>query len=86
MKSFNNFLLEKSQSVLETLGKYDKPNTFVSFTNDLKSKGEEHSQKKLGINPTNNYNTPTGIYSYPIKEMLPTFATETMFATGRPIV
>ena len=34
----------------------EEPNQFVSFT----------SIKKLGINPQNAYNTPTGIYCYPL--------------------
>ena len=36
----------------------DDPNVYISFT----------TIDKLGINPNSKFNTPNGIYTYPIKE------------------
>lgn len=49
-----------TQSGYERLKKYkDDPNIFISY----------RSINKLGINPKSEFNTPNGIYAYPIKEI-----------------
>jgi 8-oxo-dGTP diphosphatase len=48
------------KSVLDQLEKYkDDPSYFVSFTNI----------EKIGINPVNKFSTPTGVYSYNLKDL-----------------
>lgn len=68
MITFKEFLIEKRKNPLtntkvsayEQLKKYkDDPSIYLSYT----------SLKKLGINPKSNWNTPMGIYTYPIKEI-----------------
>ncbi len=55
-------------SNVEELSKYKHdPMMFVSFTNN--KFGEKSTGVKLGINPLTRYDTPVGIYSYPIKAM-----------------
>ncbi len=50
---------QPTRSVVETFLKYkDRPDVFISFT-DL---------PKIGMNPMTNYNTPAGIYCYPVSE------------------
>jgi hypothetical protein len=47
-------------SIIEFLKPYkDKPMYFIHFTD----------MEKLGINPKYGYNTPSGIYAYPLREM-----------------
>lgn len=47
-------------SIVDILHQYkDDPNTYVSFT----------SLNKLGINPHSTYDTPLGIYSYPVQAL-----------------
>jgi hypothetical protein len=46
---------------IDTFSMYaNKPNMFVTFT----------QLPKVGINPQSNYNTPIGVYSYPLKYVL----------------
>lgn len=53
--------LNKKLSIYEELKDYlDDPNIFLSFT----------WVDKIGINPSSKYNTPNGIYCYPLKEGL----------------
>ena len=52
-------------SVMEELKKYSKPITelpthYIQFSN----------VNKLGINPSSHYNTPLGIYSYPVNDVI----------------
>ena len=54
-----NPTLNPRLSAYEQLKKYkDDPNIFISFTNI----------EKIGINPFSTYDTPLGIYFYPLKE------------------
>ena len=59
-------------STLETLEKYaGRDDVFVSFTSDVGEMSHGHGGKntsgsKLGINPKSSYNTPIGIYTYPV--------------------
>ena len=53
-------LLERFEDRMETLSQWwNDPTIYVSFT----------ELEKLGINPQSHYNTPLGIYAYPLKEM-----------------
>ncbi len=63
------------EPILEALAKYEGDNDiFLSFTsaftfnNDSKSevKSGKERQHKIGINPRSSFNTPLGIYCYPI--------------------
>lgn len=62
-------------TALEELEKYrGRDDVFVSFT-DYVTLGRGRPSRaptspKLGINPTNRYSTPTGIYTYPISYVL----------------
>ena len=65
-------------STLEALEKYaGRDDVFVSFTSDVgkrpmgTARGDKNtSGSKLGINPKSKYNTPIGIYTYPIDHVL----------------
>lgn len=64
-------------TALKELGKYaGRPDIFVSFTDDVTRGKGQHAKSvnrpvpKLGINPINHYNTPLGIYTYPIDYVL----------------
>ena len=65
-------------STLEALAKYaGRDDVFVSFTSDVGkrpmgvARGDKNtSGSKLGINPKSKYNTPIGIYTYPIDHVL----------------
>ena len=65
-------------STLEALEKYaGRDDVFVSFTSDVGEMshdgfrgGKNISGSKLGINPKSEYNTPIGIYTYPIDYVL----------------
>jgi hypothetical protein len=51
----------KSLSAWDLVDKYkDDPDVFISFT----------ELNKIGINPQSRYNTPLGIYTYPLKEFV----------------
>ena len=55
-----SFISEAIEDVIDTLYPYrDRDDIFVSFSNI----------PKLGINPKTSYNTPAGIYTYPIKDI-----------------
>ena len=77
MISFLQYLLEERAKVVQRQSAYDilkeykdDPNIYISFT-DI---------DKLGINPQSGYNTPLGIYTYPLKEIWKSFnhSTETI--------
>ena len=68
MKSYKLFLSEKRSnpdknpklSAYDYLEQYkDDPDVYISFT-DI---------SKIGINPRSDFNTPNGIYTYPLREM-----------------
>lgn len=68
IKKFKEYLEEARKnpdknrkiSAYEALKKYkDDPNIYISFT----------ELKKIGIKPITEYNTPNGIYTYPLKEI-----------------
>lgn len=68
MKSFSNYLAEKRKnpdqnpkiSAYDALKPYkDNPNIYITFT----------GVDKVGINPHSGFNTPNGIYTYPLKEI-----------------
>ncbi len=68
MKSFKSYLIEKRKnpdqnpkiSAYEALKPYkDNPKIYITFT----------GIDKVGINPHSNFNTPNGIYTYPLKEI-----------------
>ena len=56
----------------------DDPDIYISFT----------EQPKIGINPMTKFNTPAGIYTYPIKEMWEQFNDSNFntFADNRPYI
>ena len=76
-KSYNNIMdsliSERYIPVLDVLEKYkDDDNAFLSFTADVIPSSERFSRvnkkgTKIGINPKSTYNTPIGVYCYPIK-------------------
>lgn len=68
-------LTERCVPPLEVLDKYkDDDNAFISFTQDVEPRGQKDSHTsihkkstKIGINPWSEYDTPIGVYFYPIK-------------------
>jgi len=63
---FYDIFLEKRRTeksyVIDRLEKYkNDPYVFITFTSDFRG------HAKFGINPQSHYNTPIGIYSYPLK-------------------
>lgn len=75
MKSFKTFITEKRShpelnphlSLMDNLEKYkDDPNMFITYTAHLSSKFA--AGEKVGINPKSTFNTPIGVYTYPLKE------------------
>lgn len=53
-------ILERLEDRMEKLGQWwNDPTIYVSFT----------ALEKIGINPQSEYNTPLGVYAYPLKEM-----------------
>lgn len=66
------------QSVLDQLEKYkDDPSYFVSFTNI----------EKIGVNPINKFSTPTGVYSYNLKDLWNDWVNgDDFFGKDRPYV
>jgi len=66
-------------SLYDALEKYkDDPDIYISYTMDVGrgitsktsvAKGRNTSGFKIGINPKSKYNTPNGIYTYPLPEM-----------------
>ena len=77
VKSYNNIMdsliSERYIPVLDVLEKYkDDDNAFLSFTADVTPSSERYSNvdkkgTKIGINPRSKYDTPIGVYCYPIK-------------------
>ena len=88
MITFTQFLLEarknpkqnKKVSTLDQLKeikeKYGTDNIFVTFT----------QIPKLGANPQSEYDTPLGIYSYPLEYVLDNNITEVPFAGEQPYI
>lgn len=71
-----SFLAEALEDIADVLQSYkDDPMVFVSFS----------SLPKLGINPRTDYNTPAGIYTYPIKDIWHQIEDDTIpYASERP--
>lgn len=78
MISFELFY-EKCQAPVEVLDKYkDDPNVFISFTNIIEPRGGKEgtsktkitnkSTNRIGLNPLTSYDTPAGVYTYPLKD------------------
>jgi hypothetical protein len=69
---------ERIEDVVKTLSKYkDDDDVFISF----------RSIPKLGINPSSHYDTPIGIYAYPLKRMWTSFERDAMpFAGDMPYI
>jgi hypothetical protein len=69
----NSLVSERYTPVLDVLEKYkDDDNAFLSFTGDVIPTSERRSDidkksSKIGINPRSPYDTPIGVYCYPIK-------------------
>lgn len=72
----NVVLLERCIPPMDILSKYkDDDNAFLSFTDQVEPRGQKHgegttafkSTTKIGINPWSSYDTPIGVYFYPIK-------------------
>ena len=80
VKTFQQYLNEKRRNpelnpkigILDALEPYkNDPNIYISFVSDVgstSSLGKNVSGSKIGINPKSDYNTPNGIYTYPLKE------------------
>lgn len=61
---------------MEIFEKYkDDPNIFVSFTDDFRDQLKHRPGVKIGINPRTTYDTPIGIYTYPLKASWETYFT-----------
>lgn len=98
MKQYNkNILLEKCQTPMEILEKYkDDDNTFVTFRGRVIATNETPRRirdirvwetEKIGINPFYIYDTPIGVYFYPIKSYWPIIEANQMpFAGNRPLM
>jgi hypothetical protein len=73
LNDHTDLFLERCIPPLEVITKYkDDDNAFISFTGMVKPNSDRVSQvkkhtTKLGINPKSPWDTPIGIYSYPIK-------------------
>ena len=70
----------------------DDPDIYISFVEDVGVPDGAVSGFKIGINPKSRYNTPTGIYTYPLKQAFAEYANERTrildvpFAGSRPMV
>ena len=82
-------------SLVQALEPYkDKPDYFISFTDGFRSKAKMDYEDikspplpKLGINPKTKYDTPAGIYAYPLKEMWKAIKDDSIpFASDRPFI
>jgi hypothetical protein len=85
MKTFRNFLDEARRNpISKKTGKelnpkiplYDKleplandSDVYITYVADVGSMSKSAEGFKIGINPNSEYNTPNGIYSYPLKEI-----------------
>ena len=52
----------------------DDPDIYISFVEDVGVPDGAVSGFKIGINPKSRYNTPTGIYTYPLKQAFAEYA------------
>lgn len=69
--------LGEGASSTQVVAKYkDEPNVFMSFT----------QIDKLGINPQSQYDTPIGIYTYPVKAFFETYVPHLFRKDGEPSV
>ncbi len=75
---FEATLMERHDHVVTALAKYEgDPDIYISFT----------EIPKLGINPDYEYDTPVGIYAYPLREVWTSLVNDTLpFASDRPYV
>jgi hypothetical protein len=82
MKTFKQYISEARRnpeqnpkiSVVQALAKYkDDPDIYISFT----------YVDKVGINPRSTFNTPLGIYTYPLKEMWKDIVNDTIPYAGK---
>lgn len=93
---FETILVERHIDIIKALMPYQNDdNVFISFTDDVgeashrtagsrKTIGRNVSGAKLGINPKSPYDTPVGIYSYPLKLIWPRMIKNTIpFASDR---
>lgn len=71
--------MNKKISLLDALEKYKGKDFYVSFTGNLGAidsvpfpRGSNAGGNKIGINPQSSYDTPMGIYSYPVDYVLRT--------------
>ena len=85
MKSFRNFLDEARRNPISKktgnrlnpkIPLYDKleplsndSDVYITYVADVGSLSGSAEGFKVGINPQSEYNTPNGIYSYPLKEI-----------------
>lgn len=68
-----DYITEALEDIVDALAPYkDQELVFVSFSD----------VPKLGINPKTGYNTPAGIYSYPLKQMWPSIQANTIPYAG----
>jgi hypothetical protein len=55
-------------SAYEAISKYkDDDDVYISFVADVGTMSKSAEGFKIGINPKSNFNTPNGIYSYPVR-------------------
>lgn len=72
--------------VTDIFKKYkDDPDIYISYINEYKGAA------KIGINPTSHFNTPLGVYTYPLKEInylhnLEVYQDDVPFAGDRPYI
>ena len=70
----------------------DDPDIYISFVEDVGLTKSAVSGFKIGINPKSRYNTPTGIYTYPLKQAFAEYANhktrklDVPFAGEKPMV
>ena len=70
LEARRNPSVNKKESTLDSLEKYRGQNVFVSYTASVSQEGKANQGAKIGINPRSRYNTPLGIYAYPIDYVL----------------
>lgn len=75
MKISQLFEKEQFSDIIKEIEKYNNDGYYISFTNI----------DKIGINPKSKYNTPIGIYSYPvIDEIYDNIKSKQSFSKGTP--
>lgn len=78
MRLWEVFLIERKMDIIDALSNYkDNPTMFISFV----------EERKIGINPKSRFDTPLGIYAYPLKEIWEDLIQNSIpFASDRPFV